>query len=110
MIFSRARALSTGSDSAAWCNRLSVSGSAAPFAFCSATCAQTPRFSTSHSRHIVRSLADECQPEKAEGSQGVLSGVQERAGDGEPAPALVSASGGVFVLVVFRGEPSFRSR
>jgi hypothetical protein len=49
-----------------------------------------PDFCTSHSRHVVRSLADECQPDEAEGSQGVLSGVQERAGDRVDAPALVS--------------------
>ena len=47
-------------------------------------------FSTSHSGHVVRSLADECQPDEAEVSQGVLSGVQERAGDRVDAPALVS--------------------
>jgi hypothetical protein len=49
-----------------------------------------PNFRTSHSWHVVRSLADECQPDEAEDSQRVLSGVQDRAGDGVDAPALVS--------------------
>lgn len=39
-----------------------------------------PNFGTSHSRHLVRLLGDECQPE-AKRSPGVLSGLQEPAGE-----------------------------